>query len=63
MNQLKTDPKLLDALKRAARQTLTADEIEKQRVSFVMGSLSEKNTVTRSQVTKILAVHEGRTGT
>lgn len=60
MAEIKTDEALLKALGRAARQQPTAAEIEKQRVSFIMGSLSEKNTVSRAKVTQILAAREGR---
>jgi hypothetical protein len=60
LTDIKTDEALLKALEAAARKQPSASEIEKQRVSFIMGSLSDKNTVTRARVTQILAAHEGR---
>lgn len=60
MTDIKTDEALLKALGDAAKRQPTAREIAQQRVSFIMGSLSDKNTVTRAKVTEILAAHEGR---
>lgn len=60
MTDLKTDKQLLENLRAAASRKLTAEELYKQRVSFIMGSLSESSTVTRAQVTKALADIEGR---
>jgi len=60
MTDIKTDEKLLRSLRAAATRTLTPDELYKQRVSFIMGSLSDSSTVTRAQVTKALADNEGR---
>ncbi|PDS68068.1 hypothetical protein CO651_31320 [Rhizobium phaseoli] len=60
MTDLKTDEALLKNLRTAASRKLTAEELYKQRVSFIMGSLSDSSTVTRAQVTKALADIEGR---
>ncbi|PWI55243.1 hypothetical protein B5K03_04905 [Rhizobium phaseoli] len=60
MTDLKTDEVLLKNLRTAASRKLTAEELYKQRVSFIMGSLSDSSTVTRAQVTKALADIEGR---
>jgi hypothetical protein len=60
MPDLKTDESLLDALKRASTHSQTADEVERQRVSFIMGSLKTSSGVTRAQVQEILAQHEGK---
>lgn len=38
----------------------TAEEIEKQRVSFIMGMLKEDSTVTRAKVSQVLAAQQGR---
>jgi hypothetical protein len=59
-DNIKTDPALLEALERAAKTALTADEIEQQRVSFIMGSLSADSSVTREQVKEYLAQQKGR---
>ncbi|MBA4777328.1 hypothetical protein ACQZ46_00825 [Agrobacterium salinitolerans] len=60
MTDLKTNESLLKSLRAAADRKLTAEELYKQRVSFIMGSLSDSSTVTRAQVTKALADIEGR---
>jgi len=60
MSEPKTDARLLQRMKQAARSQLTAEQIDEQRVSFIMSALSEKNTATRAKVTQILAQHEGR---
>jgi hypothetical protein len=57
---LKTDPSLLEALRRAVDRTQTSEEIEMQRLSFVMGSLKTTNEITRAQVQEILAQQKGR---
>ncbi len=60
MGEAKTSERLLKALRRASKHTLTAEEIERQRVSFIMGSLEPDSNVTRDRVEKILAKQEGR---
>ena len=59
MTELRTRPELLRALKHASRHPLSANELKKQRVSFVMGGLSEKSGVTRSRVKAALEEQEG----
>jgi hypothetical protein len=59
MTDLKTSESLLSALRRAAT-TPSAEEIEQQRVSFIMGSLSERSSVTRARVQEVLAQQEGK---
>jgi hypothetical protein len=58
--ELKTDAALLEALKRALAHNPSAEEIEQQRLSFVMGSLKTTNQITRAEVQRILNQHEGR---
>lgn len=60
MTDLHTNEKLLEKLRESRNRQLTEDELYKQRVSFIMGSLSDNSTVTRAQVTKVLADFEGR---
>ncbi|XOK11622.1 hypothetical protein ACI6PO_00540 [Agrobacterium tumefaciens] len=60
MTALKTKDALLSKLKQAANQKLSAEELYKQRVSFIMGSLSTKSNVTRAQVKEVLEDFEGR---
>ena len=59
MTELRTKPELLRALQQASRHRLSANELKKQRVSFIMGGLSEKSGVTRSRVKEVLEAQEG----
>lgn len=63
MLNLRTDPRLLDALKSASMRYPSVDQIERQRLSFVMGTLSTANHMTRQDVKKIIDLHEGRNNT
>jgi hypothetical protein len=60
MTDLKTDESLLKKLRDATTRVPTAEELEKQRVSFVMGSLGRQSTATRAQVEEMLAKQEGK---
>ncbi len=60
MTNLKTKESLLSNLKAAAKRPTSPDELRKQRVSFIMGTLKDNSTVTKSQITEILAAQEGR---
>lgn len=60
MTDLKTDPSLVTALEKAARAPLSAEEIERQRISYVMGSLKADSEITRAKVEEILAQQKGR---
>ena len=60
MTELKTNQELLEALRNSATRVPTAEELEKQRVSFVMGSLGKNSTATRAQVEEMLAKQEGK---
>ena len=60
MTELKTAKSLLTALKRASQRASTWEELDKQRVSFIMGSLKKDSEVTRARVREVLAAQEGR---
>lgn len=60
MTELRTNSKLLSALKRASTHVHTAEELRKQRVSFILGTISDSNNATRERVEEVLAAHEGR---
>lgn len=60
MTDLKTDESLLSKLRSATTRVPTAEELEKQRVSFVMGSLGKNSTATRAQVEELLARQDGK---
>ena len=59
MTELKTKASTLRALEDAVRRPLTSEEIEKQRVSFVMGSLDAESSMTREKVERLLAEQRG----
>jgi hypothetical protein len=62
MSELKTKPSLLDALHKASTQAPTAEELQRQRVSFIMGVLPHNSGVTRAHVEDVLAEQEGKKG-
>jgi uncharacterized protein YgbK (DUF1537 family) len=62
MTEIKTDPKLLFAMKRAAVKELSQYEAAKQRISLVIGSISTKNTATKEQIKYILEKSNGIKG-
>ena len=59
MGDLKTDPKLLRSLAAAVKRELTPDQLLRQKISFIMGSLSEDSTITRAKIEKALRKSEG----
>lgn len=59
MTNLKTNESTLRALERASHRTPTPDEIKRQRISFIMGSLNKDSHVTRAKIQEILAEQEG----
>jgi hypothetical protein len=59
MTDLKTNESTLQAIQRAILNPLSPEDIRKQRVSFIMGSLNTDSHVTRAQVQNILAEQEG----
>jgi hypothetical protein len=62
MTDLKTNESLLSALRAATTRTPTAEELNKQRVSFIIGTLKESSGVTRSKVQEVLDKQEGKRG-
>lgn len=59
MTNTTTDPKLLDALKKAAGRKMTAAQVREQRISFVMSAVTEGSEVSRADVEKIIDEREG----
>lgn len=59
MTDLQTNASLLEKLHAAASKDLTAEELRKQRVSYVMGILKDSSTLTRDQVKNMLDHQEG----
>jgi hypothetical protein len=54
-----TDVRLIEALERAARIPLSAEQVERQRLSFIMGSLTKDSPMSKEKVREILAQHLG----
>lgn len=60
MTNLRTNEALLKALTESSTRTPAMDQLDKQRLSFVMGALPEDNDMTREQVQSALERQEGR---
>ena len=60
MTDLHTSKNLLDKLKRSASKPMTYEEIRKQKISYVMGSLKDGSSVTVSKVNEVLSRHDGK---
>lgn len=60
MDHLRTNEDLLKALQESAARKPTSEQLEMQRLSFVMGSLDEDNDMTREEVQSVLERQEGR---
>ncbi|CAN7432926.1 hypothetical protein [Polaromonas sp. LjRoot131] len=58
---LKTSAVLLDALQRASVKKLSSKELLEQRVSFVFGSMSNHNDVTKDRVRQVILEQVGGT--
>lgn len=59
MTNLKTDPALLDRLRAAAKVKMSPEQLRKQKISFIMGSLGDDSTITRERVESELNKLEG----
>jgi hypothetical protein len=59
MTDLHTNEALLLKLKASASKTLTADDILKQRISYVMGTLKADGPATRERVRAVLSFQDG----
>ena len=55
----KTNPALLEKLKKAADVKQSAEEMHEQRVSFIYGSVSSKSSLTHERIRQVLVEHEG----
>ena len=61
MTGIQTDASLLEALRKAAGKQLSAEQLRRQKVSFIMGSLNKDSTITREFVEKELRRIDGET--
>ena len=59
MGELKTDVTLLERLSAAAHMKLSAQQLRAQKISFIMGSLSDDSKITRDRVEEELDRLEG----
>ena len=59
MSEHKSDPGLLAALKAAAGQKMTPEQVRAQRISFVMSTIDETSDVTRADVGRMIDEREG----
>lgn len=59
MSEVATSPALLDKLFAAASRSLTEREIREQKVSFIISSVDDESTITRSQVERVIRDFEG----
>lgn len=60
MTNIQTNEALLRALAEASPRSPSFDQLDKQRLSFVMGVLPEENEMTREEVQDVLEQQEGR---
>lgn len=60
MTELKTNETLLKALRAASTQPQSAEDIRRQRVSFVVGTLGSNSAVTRARIEEVIDQQEGR---
>ena len=59
MTELKTDKALLAALKQSATLSPPTEQVERQRLSFVMGALPMGSDMTREDVREVLKRQKG----
>jgi hypothetical protein len=60
MTDLHTNASLLEKIKRSASKPMTYEEIRKQKISYVMGSLKDGSSVTVSKINEVLSKHDGK---
>lgn len=60
MTGLRTNEALLKALQESSSRKPSFEQLEKQRLSFVMGALDDDNEMTREEVQDVLERQEGR---
>ena len=59
MTNLKTDESLLEALRSAAQRRPSADEVQRQRVSFILSAVNQGEGVTKSRIQEVLSEQDG----
>ena len=51
---ISTDAKLLELLKKSAKKKLSEQEIESQRLSFILSGLPKKSEMTKAEIKKAI---------
>ena len=59
MIALRTPEALLSELRRAANAKPSVEELQKQRISFIMGTLKDQSNITRAKIADVLKQQEG----
>ena len=59
MKEIKSDERLLQALRNAARQKQTPEESHRQRVSYIIGVLGRRSGITKEKIEQVLARRDG----
>ena len=59
MRALRTSESLLSDLRRAVSVKLSAEELRKQRISFILGTLKDQSDITRAKIAAVLKQQEG----
>lgn len=60
MTELRTKQELLDTLRAAASVQQSAEEVQRQRISFILSMLRKESDVTRAKIEEVLAEQEGK---
>lgn len=61
IDALRTEPKTLAALRKAAETKTSPDELYKQRISFVYGNVNSDSGITRAKIESVLHSQIGAT--
>lgn len=56
---LKTDARLLDAVRRASERKMSSEDLLEQRISFVFGSMGNGSSMTKERVREVLLEQGG----
>lgn len=57
-DDIQTDARLIERMKNSGR-FVTREQLRRQRVSYIMGSLPQDSTITRREIERILEQNEG----
>ncbi|AUQ93878.1 hypothetical protein PhaeoP66_04653 (plasmid) [Phaeobacter inhibens] len=58
MVELHSDPALLSALRKAAALGVPAEQARKQKVSYILGAVSDKSNITKERIQEVLSESE-----